>query len=326
MSKEMTKLFGCIFCLLCLPVCCHAWPRYGRPHPLYRSRQQTNENVLASAVLLGLDFNEVQTLQSADGQGLGLGNLGLPNNGFPMNARERQRARQDVNTLTALGVIDSPEEVGPIGALVDPSVTDPPDNPAANAKPGKKKGAKKQKAKAVSKVPGKGVVKKKPEQPASARILLSDVLPQNNKPSVQTTTQSVMAKKPKTNVGSIKAHKLAKNVKAPSKNAKKEKAVRKKQKPRLQQRIPEGDRAENSPGGGRDKPGKRRNWNRGKHGRQKFAGGGDPGEGRLAEQGGGDLLDRPVKGRGGRVVWRTGGEEGRFGGGEAVDRRMIAGR
>lgn len=52
------KLICCACISVYLIVSCSAWPRYGRPHPLYNGRQQSND-VLANAVLLGLGKNVV---------------------------------------------------------------------------------------------------------------------------------------------------------------------------------------------------------------------------------------------------------------------------
>lgn len=263
-------------------------------------------------------------MQGTDGQGIGLGNLGLPNGGFPMNARERQRARHDVNTLTAFGVIDSAEEVG-LGGLVNQNAPDPPDNPTA--KKGKKKGKQKQQSKGKGKTKG-GVQKKTIAKTKTAVKTAKATKNKNQGVSVAVkAVKGVEVANPA--VISAKKHTLSANApfkKTPVKNVKKEKAHINKQKQRQQKhRRPEGDSAENRVGG-QAWPGKRKTRNHGKRGRQRFAPGADPGEGHLAEQGLGDFLHRPLKAKRGRVVlWRTIGEEGGFGG-EANDRHFAVGR
>ncbi|XP_045191183.1 uncharacterized protein LOC123548000 [Mercenaria mercenaria] len=178
------ELYSCF--LLHLFVSSGAWPRYGRPHPLYnRRQQQINENIFTNAILLGLDFNEILALQMIFGQGYGFGNFGLPNNGFTMNAYERKRARQDIDTLTALGVIEGPEEAALLGGLNGKNSPEASDNPGGKdrGENGKKKsraegegenGKKKPRAKGQDKGKGKSKSKRQSKQgPVSGKVRLA---------------------------------------------------------------------------------------------------------------------------------------------------------
>ncbi|XP_045190023.1 uncharacterized protein LOC123547181 [Mercenaria mercenaria] len=295
-----------------------AWPRYGRPHPLYNGRLQTNENIFANAVLLGFDFNEIQSLQAAGGQGFGLGNLGLPNNGFPMNAYERKRARQDINTLTALGVIDSPEEAGPLGALGRKSAPDPPDHPGA------KDGGKKAKKKPGAKVQGKGKGKVKTKGQKKQGTVAKNVGQSGNNMTSNSPDKTILQvekstkrpnKRAKQGIGIKGRGLIISNTKSTMKR-KAAGAVRKGGKKKVANKRrklwPQNRGGEADGEGGINRSKQRRNRNGGIQ-----QAGGDPGEGRLAEQGVGDFPQRPIRGRGGRrVLWRTGGEEARGGRGE----------
>lgn len=85
------------------------WPRYGRPHPLYGN--QARGDVLADAVLLGLDFNEIPSVHAISDQGSGNESLSqFINHGFPMNAREQRIARTHLGTLDTLGVLEGVPE------------------------------------------------------------------------------------------------------------------------------------------------------------------------------------------------------------------------
>lgn len=88
-----------------------AQPRFNRPHPLYNRGQNPD---LLTALLFGLDYNEILALQNLNNRGpqgsLGFGFDGLlPSFGFPPGPRGQARLRQDMNTLSLLGIIDGPD-------------------------------------------------------------------------------------------------------------------------------------------------------------------------------------------------------------------------
>lgn len=172
--------------------------------------------------------------------------------------------KQDVNTLTALGIIDSAAEVG-LGA-VEGGGPDPPDNPGAADKDNKPK-----------KVGNKGVGKGKGNGPKNAKEPIKSKL-----------KGKLSAKKLKTMTNKRNGGSLIKHGLVSTSSQKKKGKVSKRTKQRK---------------GGGISP------------RQRVAASGDPGEGRLAEQGGGELSDRPVRSRGGgTILWRNGGGEDAHGG------------
>lgn len=177
--------------------------------------------------------------------------------------------KQDVNTLTALGIIDSAADVG-LGAVEDGG-TDPPDNPGAARKDKLSK-------KVGKKDTGKGKVNGRKTAKG----------PLKSKRKVQ-GKQSASPKKIKTTINKGTGGPLIKHGLVSSVAHKKTGKVSKTTKRRKQRK------------GGGISP------------RQRGTSG-DPGEGRLAEHGGGELSDRQVRQRGGTVLWRNGGGEDARGG------------
>ncbi|XP_060555063.1 uncharacterized protein LOC132715967 [Ruditapes philippinarum] len=322
------ELCACV--LLNLLVSCIAWPRYGRPHPLYNGRLQTNENIFANAVLLGLDFNDLQSLQAASGNVFGLGNLGLPNNGFPMNAYERKRARQDVNTLTALGVIDGPEEAGPYGSLAQSNRPDPPDNPRGRDGGGGNKTKTGKKSKSTQKNTGKVSAKSKQvvknthvqtiaDSSANSGLINTQPMIQDTKSNTRITgRQGVVLKGQVNEIKSIDtAGKPAQAIKT---TVPKQKLATELVKVMRQTHKTGTDKRNNRKVGAASvrRPKKRKTKRKGGN----VGEWGDAGEGRLSERG-----DIPLKGRGKQVVWRSsGGEDAQIGRGEVLDRRVFVGR
>ncbi|XP_045190026.2 uncharacterized protein LOC123547183 [Mercenaria mercenaria] len=133
--------------------------QFNRPHPLYSRQQEANNNALALALLFGLDFNEYLAFQATNNRpggfgNFGLGNLGLGNFGLPLHPRARQRATQNLNALSALGIIDGP---------------DLPDGPAGGRGKGRRGGPKRAGAKggagaAGGEAPEGAPAKKKPRR------------------------------------------------------------------------------------------------------------------------------------------------------------------
>lgn len=290
---------------------------------------------ITSLLLLFSDFNDLKSLQAASGNAFGLGNMGLPNNGFPMNAYERKRARQDVNTLTALGVIDGPEEAGPYSSFVRSNRPDPPDNPGGKDGGGnnKPKAGKKSKAKGKSKKASKNkeVTVKTKVQSVNSQNINNPQLKQDRKIITEIKGRQGVALK--TIVNEVEAAQMAKTTMSKQKLAtatvpKHKLATATVPKQKLATEVVKARPHNYRTGagkvnnrkvwkGGVKKSKKRKTKRRGRNNGEW----GDPGEGRLAEQG-----EMPLKTRGKRVLWRSGGEDAQIGRGEMLDRRLFVGR